>query len=303
MQEAPFLLFINTIEGMRVDLNAFSRSSIELCDLVKEIAYVLDPSASVNIEIFDAKDGSLDLKSFIKIFAKDSKFENLTLRAILIAVLVQLFLFGIETAKEIVIDKIKPDAHITQEDINKIAERVSQLNKNNIVRDKSARFHQELIHDPNVTGVGAADSFDKSRMMYVDRSEMQRMSTTVLEDHGNKRTRREDTTVVLLRPYLEPGNHRWRFRNHEGNFSAAIGDTEFLDKVISGSLGIRLMAGVTLRISLETKEEKRGDVWVPVERSVERVYRWGAPPTQESFGIDPAPSQDMEPEADDDEDD
>lgn len=86
--------------------------------------------------------------------------------------------------------------------------------------------------------------------------------------------------VVLLRAVLMPGDHRWRFRSPHGDFSASIKDKVFLDRVLAGSLGIPLAAGIEMDVELETVEELRDGVWTPLERHVLKVGSVRTPPTQ-----------------------
>jgi hypothetical protein len=95
-----------------------------------------------------------------------------------------------------------------------------------------------------------------------------------------KRVRRTHERVTLIRPVLEPGNRRWQVSGAEGRFGASIKDQTFLENILSGHIAVPMVAGIEMDIDLETTEEKKGDVWVVINRDIVTVGRIYPPPVQ-----------------------
>ncbi|WP_143130537.1 hypothetical protein [Bradyrhizobium arachidis] len=131
------------------------------------------------------------------------------------------------------------------------------------------QVYWELEKDPAVKGVGATPKPGSKPAVIVQRSEFPRY-TTLLEEESvvEKRTREEPERVTLISPVLLPGESRWRFSFHEGEFGAPIKDEVFLSDVLQGRHPIVMRTGIEMDVILQTKEDKENGVWVVEERNV-----------------------------------
>jgi hypothetical protein len=84
--------------------------------------------------------------------------------------------------------------------------------------------------------------------------------------------------VILFRPILLPGDRLWGFLGPAGEFGAHIKDKDFLERTLSGTTTVPMVAGIEMDIELEVKEEFRGGVWVVTDRSVTHVFGLRRPP-------------------------
>ena len=74
-------------------------------------------------------------------------------------------------------------------------------------------------------------------------------------------------------------------------------DKEFLDRVLSGTTAVPLMAGIEMEVEIETAEEFKDGVWIVTDRSVVRVLGLHHPPRQVAL---PFTAEDNKPEDDTD---
>ncbi|MFH0303524.1 hypothetical protein AAFX91_41795 [Bradyrhizobium sp. 31Argb] len=148
------------------------------------------------------------------------------------------------------------------------------------------QVYRELEKDPAVKGVGATREPGTKPAMIVPRSEFPRHIASLEEETiAEKRTREEPERVTLISPVLLPGDRRWRFSSHEGEFGAPIKDETFLNDVLHGRHPIVMRTGIEMDVILQTKEEKENGVWVVKERNVLKVINTSPAPTQQVLGL------------------
>ena len=100
-------------------------------------------------------------------------------------------------------------------------------------------------------------------------------------------------TLTLISPVLLDAQRRWRFSVHGFEFGAVVKDHDFLERFLSGSVRVPMIAGITMDVVLETREEKVGDVWTVRERIIERVLDVHPVPRQTTLPFPTQPKDDQ----------
>ena len=67
---APISLYLDLAEGESANIEVVAKAALAWSAAVKELAYVIDPSMEVEIELISGTEGSLDLNACLKAFAK-----------------------------------------------------------------------------------------------------------------------------------------------------------------------------------------------------------------------------------------
>lgn len=281
MQES-ISLYIDLAPGHRADLEVVARASLAYSAAIKEVAYVLDPSLEIRVEVISGTEGSLSLNSIIRSI-KD-RADRRTLKAIGLIVLGwfanDLRSYGVS---EVLDSLLKPEVTVTltQDDIDQIARQVSKALETHLAKRHVEVVFRELERDPAVKGVGATRTPGARPDNIIPRDRFRERGglDNFTEETPRRRARCSQERVTLVSPVLLPGQRKWRFSFHEGEFGATIKDPEFLDSVLFGR-SIPMAAGIQMDVLLETKEEFQGGVWIVKERNVLHV-----------FGIDPTLKQ------------
>lgn len=284
--EEPISLYLDLESGTTADLEIVARTTLAFADAVKEIAYIIDPSLEVSLKFASGTEGSLSLNTLVK-SVQGRLGDKKTLAVIALTVL---HWFGTDVRQYVVgqgLDKVfKGDQKLTPEDIQQITDTVSKAIESKIAERNVQRVYKELQRDPAVKGVGASQGPQEKPQRIIPRSEFsQHLPDDATGSVLERRTREEIVSVTLISPVLLPGNRRWRFSFHEGEFGAPIKDERFLSEVLNGHYPIVMRTGIQMDVLLETKEEKEGGVWVIKERNVLEVIKTSPAPTQENLDL------------------
>jgi hypothetical protein len=298
--EEPISLYLDLEPGSIADLEVVARASLAFASAVKEVAYILDPSMQVSLRFASGTEGSLSLNTIIGTI-KEKATDPATLTAI---GLVVLSWFGTDIRQYIVShaldEALKTEHKLSQEEIHQIAESVSKMIDEKVAKHNVQQVYRELDKDPSIKGVGASQEVGKRPANIVPRSEFAaRLSVEDITSSIESRTRESSERVTLISPVLLPGNRRWKFSFHEGEFGAPIKDETFLNEVLQGRYPLTMRTGIELDVVLQTKEEKENGVWVIKERNILEVKKTYPVPTQENLEL---PKIAIKPEGDDDQD-
>ncbi|RWC52858.1 hypothetical protein [Mesorhizobium sp.] len=277
--DQPITLYLDLKKDTKADLAVVARAALAFDAAVKEIAYVLDPSITIRVEFDNSTEGSLKLHSILK-KVKGLATDKATLRAVALVVIgwiasdVRSYLTqsAIET---IVREEMNNSDHLSDEDIKRIAEEVAKALNGHVGEKQVRKVYEELERDESIDGVGVTTNPDKKPRIIVPRREFKQRSGSVVEQVPGTEARAPRTyeTVTLISPVLLDTDRRWKFSLYGFEFGAKIKDHEFLDRLLSGQETVPMVAGITMDVELETKEEKIGGVWVIKERSIERVLQ------------------------------
>lgn len=280
MVRTPISLYLDLENGEKADLEVVAKASLAFAAAMRDLAYVLDPSLSLKIEITSGTEGSFSLNSMLRAI-KEASDQPLTLKALAIVALVW---FGQEAGGHIISKELdalmgwdEAPVALSEADLNKIQAMVNKALSQHIAQAHVAQVYRELERDPHIKGVGASPKPATRPTNIVPRAEFPQRSAVRPTTELLTIERRERTTsehVTLIKPVLLNAHRRWRFSYQDGQFSAAVTDDKFLSDMDDGTLGIPLSGGIEMDIELLTVEEKKDGVWQIVNRVVTRVTRW-----------------------------
>jgi hypothetical protein len=307
MIEFPISLYLDLPEGETADLEVAARASIAFAEAIRELAYILDPSVEIHVDLVSGTAGSLSINSLIRavksvthkkktINHPDGRIEETEELSIIGAALGIVMFFGVETA-HYTIDRAldylthKDEfSHLSETDKKDIARRVTDALNHNAAKPKVEKVYSEVERDQRIRGVGATTTPGATPDVLVPRSEfvVRAGRGEVIEQGVKRRTAHDRVRVMLISPVLVPGDRRWRLKSAQGEFGAVIKDKEFVEKVLSGRTRVPMVAGIEMDVDLETVEDLQDGVWQPVERSVTHVVRLHPPPAQGTLPLPPA---------------
>jgi hypothetical protein len=290
-------LYIDLLKDRKLDLETAGRAAIAFDAALKEIAFTIDPFATIKVELESGTEGSLSLNSIIS----STRLDKAKLRAIALAILA---FFGAETATytyDHVLDWItsSPDAHehLSKEEIEGIAKEVAKVIQSKAAEKHVGKIYQELQRDDSVRGAGISQHHGQRPPSIVPRSEFGKRGRIVHEIEATGiRSETSVQTLTLISPVLVHGSKRkWKFRHGKIEFGAPIKDEKFLTRVLSGREPVPMSDGITMKVVLTVKEERVNGAWQIKDRTIDEVIEIAAAPEQvDLFG--PAAQQDDDAE-------
>lgn len=303
MAEAPISLYFDLEPGQTADLEVVSRAALAWAATIKELAFVLDPSMEVRVEVANATQGSFSLNAILKsLHAKlgAATHDPATLKAILIGLAIH---FGWETVdhlyEKFVLDRGEETVTLSDEQLTKLAEQIERARGARVAEQHARQVFREAERDPAIKGVGVTITPGERPAIIVPRAEFARRAGhgQIREETVRRRIVPDRQRVVLIKPVLVPGNRRWSLRTAQGEYGFTIRDTVFVERVLSGTTPIPMVAGIEMDVDVETTEEFREGVWVQTERTVTHVLGLRQPERQASLML--PPREDDEPDNDD----
>ncbi|RAK50815.1 hypothetical protein DJ017_19880 [Phenylobacterium soli] len=302
MTTAPISLYFDLEPGQVADLEVVSRASLAFAAAVKDLAFFIDPSLDIRIELQSATESSLDFHNLIRNLRKKAG-ESLSLGALILAAAEGIGTGIRDYEIEKAIAHIQGDDHkgFTPEQLSQLRAMADAANEGRVAQPPVQRFYQEIDRDPAIRGVGTSLTPGEKPRALVPRSEFAARAGRAAprEETVNRRTRVEDIPVVLISPVLVAGTRRWKLKSAEGEFGATIKDEEFVRRVLNGTTNVRMKAGIEMSVELETVEEFRHGVWQVIEHNVLRVFGLTEPPTQGDL-LPPDGDNDQSEDGDDD---
>jgi hypothetical protein len=268
-------LYIDLEDGQLADLEVVARASIAFSEAVKEIAFIVDPSIEIRLELESGTEGSLSLNSIIK-SVSGREIDPLVLKSVLYAMITWLVLEVGASVLSLSIEKILTEQEqISEQDVDRIANRVRELLEGKVGEKQVREIFKQLDKDPSVKGVGVGSKKGARPKVIVPRKDFEsRITLPSLETPEQRnRDRSERMTLLLISPVLQNNHNKWRFLSKDGMVSADISDEEFLSKVITGEAKIPLKAGITIVADLDIQEVFKDQVWIAKKRTIKKVIK------------------------------
>lgn len=286
--QQPITLYLDLEEGFKPDLATVARAALAFDAAIKEIAFVLDPSLDIRLELESGTEGSLKLNSLMKSI-KDGVTDKRVLKAVAFAIACW-FVNDVRAyfSEQLIESVIKKETNevLTDEEISRIAEEVVKALKGKVGEKQVQKVFEELQRDEAIRGVGVTTIPDNKPSEIVPRAEFRsRSASEVVQEVQQIRTRVSNETVTLISPVLLASNRRWRFFSNNLEFGASVKDQEFLERLLSGQEPVPMVAGIAMDVTIETKEENVGGVWTIKERNILRVIRTWPVPKQASLDL------------------
>jgi hypothetical protein len=275
--EETISLYIGLEPGARADFEVVGRAAAAFADVVKEIAYNLEPGLEVKLEFDSGTEGSLSLNAILK--SPSDK------RAALIAIAMVVGGWFVQDLRTYGVGKFM-DAYLmpeqkkalSDEDIERIVKRLQNVMDGKIAKEPVQQVYRELERDKAIKSVGTVSKPGTKPANPVPREQFQTVAGILPSVQATPKRRKKTTRerLTLISPVLIEGHRHWRFRSGAGEFGYAIEDEKFLKSLLSGRRKVPMKEGIQITALVDTYEENEGEVWVIKDRQiavVERVHR------------------------------
>lgn len=270
----PLRLYYQLEQGQTADAEVIARASLAFIAGVKELAYVIDPSAVVHIGLKGHEDGSLWEDLVILVDKARAEVDARPKRYMLaLAAMAWIMTPPTDRIRDFVwqpiLDKYLPLA--TPDEVSAAQRAVKIAEDGKVASREKQQFYRELRRDTGISGVGA--NIDRTRPSWVvPQSQFDEYTgDTQTVRSALDRSTVGEMRVIILSPVLEVSNRRWKFATAMGEFGASVKDRAFLESIVQGRSKVRMRGGVELDVELETKERMVDGVWEITERNILRV--------------------------------
>lgn len=279
---APFSLYLQLEEGARANLDVVARTSLAFVELVREVAFIIDPTLDVRVELQSGTEGSLSLNALIKDIKglKDPKKRRLTLLAVAGAILLFLGQDFASWVLEKALDEAWGEEGLTDEEKEDVAEIVRRVARDNVARPQREQVFQELERDPKIIGVGGSPRHDRPPAYIIPREEFgSRGGGEEVPEIAAGRVRRDRLWVTLVSPVLTDAHRRWKFGIANGEYGVYMEDHVFLADVLEGRTLLPMLEGIELDVTIDLHEEHvGGDTWtIAGHHTIVKVHGMRAP--------------------------
>lgn len=274
----PISLYLDLEPGQKPDLEVVARASLAFSKTVKELAYIIDPSISVRVELVSGTDGSLNLNSVIQA-PKGVKISANARWGLLWGILVffgpDIKNWAVAKFMDYVISR-QPELaedRLSEGDVQRIIEGVAKIIAKGPPAESAREVYKEVEKDTSISGIGASPAPDERPEYIVPRSSFPRMASLPepTETEVTRRTVPSRARLTVTKAVLVPGDGHWRFAFGEQKFGAPVKDAAFVERLLSGQILIPMVSGVELDVEMITIEEKVDGVWEIKDRAITKV--------------------------------
>lgn len=277
MTTTPISLYLDLEPGQKADLEVVARASLAFAAAIRDIAFVIDPSLEIRIELASGTESSLSLNSLIQTLKKQISDPD-TLRTVAV---VTMMWFAKETgtyAYDKILDAVtgaqtEVTSPLTDAQAKDIADHVVKALQGKVGKPHVEQVYRELERDRSIRGVGATSKAGQKPVDIVPRSEF---STRSGHEQGHdvtvtKRDNTKEEDLTLISPVLVARDRRWKFLGSGGEFGAVIDDDTFRDNLLSGRISVPMVAGIKMIADVKTFEQFEDGVWKITERRIVKV--------------------------------
>ena len=277
------VLQFETEKGRYPNTEVAALALLDWVNLVKAAVAVVDPNQQIEFEIAGVAPGSTRFHQLLRFadqqlgYVKSAWDDYPHLKSVVTGSAHALYTATIAGAVSLALQPHEQDVRLSDDD-RAILEKVARAPA---VKDASQRFYRTLERDPDIQGVGVANSWDARPTAIVPRSEFPDRSGmwVVGAEDVAERTQGAVWEVVLLRPALVSTPQSWQFMRDGLKFNAKMYDAKFLSAIRDGKVPLNLQEGVMMKVEIEYTERLVGQIWEPVANS-RRVVRVLSPSTR-----------------------
>ncbi len=279
---APLNLYLDLRPDSLADMEVVGHVSIAFVAMVREVAYIIDPSLDIRVELKRGSEGSLSLDTLIADI-KDPTKRKKTLIAV--AVAASLFFaqdvasWGIGLAMDTAtekeeqmsdaeakrIDSIVRNALADHRDIDKaeVETIVRRVLNEGVAKKEREEIFRQLAKDPAITNVGASNKLSNRPENMIPRSEFVARGGDAASEprHETTRTRPARLWVTLISPVLTDTRRRWKIEINGEEFGAYFDDASFVQAMLAGGTGLPLRGNVELDVSIDLHETLIDQEW------------------------------------------
>lgn len=287
----PMSLYLALQKDSFASLEALAEVALSFGAAVRDAAFIIDPSIDVRIELRSGAEGSFSFNTLIKALNPRDALSRINLKALSYLCLIWFSSKGAEYAFEKVLDHFFANQemqHISDVDQQAIAQKVIDLLKKDIAKDKVQSVYRSLNSDPVIIGVGATRDHTTAPTDIVPRHEFAARAGASMEQElkAVNRSRENRETLTLISPVLLADSpRRWRVRGADGEFGASVKDESFLKSLTHGDVAVQMVSDIQLNVELQTKETFEHGVWVVKERNILKVYGISLPDRQQVLDL------------------
>lgn len=280
MSESDLSLYFQLRKGEKADLEVVAAAALAWVESLRAAAQAIDPDADLRVEIVDAEESSLSIRTLLKWFEThvEQRLERFERggqklpRTKKLAVALGAFL--IFTAPQ-TFDFYFGEDEFTKEDREKLDELVKIAKDNKDVQAARRRFYRAIEREPAITAVGIKETQEGPPVAMVPSNMFAEGGGLWDQEEESVRERitRPVVDVVLVKPALVHTPRAWTFKpDGLPEFEAVMRDPEILQSMQAG-LPQNLREGIRLRVRLEVREVMVDGQWRLVRggRSVTKV--------------------------------
>ncbi|WP_170411245.1 hypothetical protein [Ruegeria atlantica] len=258
---------------------------VEFEKMAGEAIYLMEPGVEFSLVYETSGEGSLRIITLLRGVVTRDRLK--TLAIILTTTLFNNAVghFQGKAMDEVVEALADENTTLTDEDIARIAEAVSKIERSETVKTPRREFFKAVEQDQAISGVAAVpNDKDKRPEVIVPRDEFLERATRhpaiENEDVAEPRVVPERLEVVLVQPPLIDSNRQWKLFANGHEFGAKMLDERFKHQILEGTTDLRLAGGVILDVTLEVTQVNEGGLWYNKSYAVTEVHSWRQNPQQ-----------------------
>jgi hypothetical protein len=284
-----FGIYLKIAPDSTVDFKTISTLLGAIDSAVSEISFVLDPQTEVNIGLRAGEEGSLDLRSIIRLASPsrdDLKSAAKTLATVILTLIGQNYANDFIDLFQAHVNGTETETETLQNlTIDELKEILREVERNESVRQYRREMYKALDEDQAVTAIGAYRGPKRPEQLpLIPRQHFAELWTPPSEPEAEQEKTRSSTKQVdllVISPVLsDKKGRRWKFALDGFEFGAPVEDTEFTISLNSGTVEVPMRMGVIMTADLRIDETWNGTNWEISNRTVERVISIIAPPSQ-----------------------
>jgi hypothetical protein len=275
--EETISLYLELEPGKKADFEVVGRAAAAFAEVVREIAFNLEPGLEIKLEFDSGTEGSISLNGILKSPA-DKRAAVIAIAVVVGGWFVQdLRTYGVGKFMDAYLMPEQKNA-LSDDDIDRIAKRLKNVMDGKLAKEPAQQVYRELERDKAIKSVGTVTKVGTKPPNPVPREQFQTVAGVLPSVQTTPKKRKKTTRerLTLISPVLIEGKRHWRFQTGAGESGYAIDDEKFLKSLLSGKRKIPMKEGIQITALVDTFEENEGEVWVIKDRrivTVERVHR------------------------------
>lgn len=286
MIEQPLTIYFDLSPDARPTIGAIGEAMVQFEKMAGEAVFLIEPGVEFSLVYQYSAPGSLRIIAGLRGLVTKERLSTLALIIVTTLVNNGIAHFQSKAMDEAIRAVAGAEATtLTDEDIERIAEAVRNIERSSTVTEPRREFYRAVEPDKAITGVGAAPS-EKAEppAVIVPRLEFGDRAGTAIEKspdaESEPRVVSERIEVVLVQPPLIESNRQWRFFWNGEEKGAKMLDEKFKQQILEGTTDLKLAGGVILDVTLETTQVSKGGLWHNKSFAVVAVHGWRQNPEQ-----------------------
>jgi hypothetical protein len=273
------LLKFEIEEGRTPNAEKVAEALLAWIDMLKAAAAAVAPDVSLEVGLVGVEDGSDIFKlvlrptesALTRLKAGAAQYPLVTKMTIALAGLVATTVIATS-----ITETMTPDPRIPEDQMEVFKENNRLIRESVELQREQQRFYSILQAEPAIKRMDVlrpdrTTIYSIPKSEFADRSGLWSGEETIEPTHEVE-TRTATWDVILIKPVLVAEQRRWIFARDSIEFSAKMEDEVFLSAIRDKTLKIGLAQGIRMRVEIKYREQRDGDLWVPVKGS-HRVTR------------------------------